>query len=377
MHDLLIYLLDKESEDEIRQLFSGEKYKLTIVEDLELGAEVCQQELFDLALVWAVDFDKTNNFLTLLEVNQFNYIPVIAVVHQNQTAVDFLQLPLVDVIRLPVPKPEFLAIISGVLEDVDVQSTIGEGKNWQGSLEEYTLIDLIQMIENGERDAELIMSYENINGSVFFNKGKLVKAELLQLQGLDALAKMVFWTVGNFRTKLSELESVKDEIGKTNQEILIVLVERLLKQNQLYQGLPNLSEEVVKNPFAQTQELPSLQDRIANFCQTPISILKLLASLVESNEDIFLELKIMLQMGLLGRRKEIEAMVLEERERSSISKFFSSISSIFKKKPESGEAGMIPGNFEDEYLPPGLEITPLFLLDEEKEKIEKRLEAIS
>lgn len=377
MHDLLIYLLDKESEDEIRQLFSGEKYKLTIVEDLELGAEVCQQELFDLALVWAVDFDKTNNFLTLLEVNQFNYIPVIAVVHRNQTAVDFLELPLVDVIRLPVPKPEFLAIISGVLEDVDVQSTIGEGKNWQGSLEEYTLIDLIQMIENGERDAELIMSYENISGSVFFNKGKLVKAELLQLQGLDALAKMVFWTVGNFRTKLSELESVKDEIGKTNQEILMVLVERLLKQNQLYQGLPNLSEEVVKNPFAQTEELPSLQDRIANFCQTPISILKLLASLVESNEDIFLELKIMMQMGLLGRRKEIEAMVLEERERSSISKFFSSISSIFKKKPESGEFGMIPGNFEDEYLPPGLEITPLFLLDEEKEKIEKRLEAIS
>lgn len=377
MHDLLIYLSDKESENEVRQLFSGEKYKLTIVKDLEIVAEVCQQELFDLALVWSADFEKTNNFLTLLEVNQFNYIPVCAVVQDHQTMADFYQLPLVEVIKLPASRLEFFALISGLLEDVDVQSTVGEGKNWQGSLEEYSLIDLIQMIESGQRDAELIMSYGDISGSVFFYKGKLVKAELLQLKGLDALAKLVFWIIGNFRTKLTELESVKDDIGKSNQEILMILVERLLKQNQLHQGLPGLAEEIVKNPFVQPQELTSLQDRIVNFCQAPISIFSLLASLADSNEDILLELKIVLKMGLLGERKEIEAMILEEQERSGISKIFSSISSIFKKKQETGDGELILEGFEDEYLPPKLEIKPFFLSEDELKKVEKRLEALS
>lgn len=378
MRDILVYLLEKELEEEIRQLFSTEKYKLTFVEVLEDIAEVCQQEFFDLALVWPAGYEKTNNILTLLEINQLNYIPVIAVLKEDQTPDDFLYLPLVDLVRLPVSRPEFFAIIEQVLHDIDVQSSVVEGMNWQGSLEEYSLIDLIQMIEAGERDAELTMSYSDKSGSVLFHKGKIVKAEFLNLRGIDALAKFVFWSEGNFTTKLSELETVEDEIKKNNQEILMILVEKLLKQSQLYQGLPEPSEEVVKNPLAQPPELTPLQQKIAKLCAAPISIYNLLASLEDNNEDIMLELKIMMQMELVGRRQEIEAMVREEQERSGISKFFSSISSIFKKKAENEET---PANyyseFEDEMIPPQLTIRSLALEQEDFEKIGKKLEALS
>lgn len=383
MHDLLIYMLDKESEEEIRQLFSGEKYKLTIVDDLEVVAEACQQELFDLALVWPASYEKTTNFLTLLEINQFNYIPVVAVLpvegflREARPPGGFWSLPIVDLIQLPIPKAEFLAIINQILADVDVQSTVAEGMNWQGSLDEYSLIDLVQMIESGERDAELLMTYGDKSGRVLFRKGQMVKAEFLNLRGMDALGKLVFWSAGNFSTKLSELESVEDEIKMSNPEILMILVEKMLKQNQFYHGLPGLFEEILKNPLLPAQELTPLQARIASLCATPISVFNLLASLEDSNEDILLELKIMMQMSLVGKRQEVEALVREERERSGISKFFSSISAIFKKKTDSEEAGMAYEEFEDEIIPPQLHITPFTLAQGDLDKIQKKLEAHS
>ncbi|MCK6622314.1 MAG: DUF4388 domain-containing protein [Calditrichaceae bacterium] len=374
MHDILIYLLDKESESEVRALFSGEKYNLTIVEDLEQVVEVCQQELFDLLLVWPAGYDKTANLMTLLEVNQFDYIPVIPVLKDDPQPEAFLKLPIVDLLRLPLPKPEFFAIIHQAIKDIDVQASMVEGMNWQGSIEEYSLLDLIQMIENGERDAELILSCENKTGYVYFHKGKLVAAEFQSQRGLEALQKMGFWPKGQFETRLSDQSAVKDEIGSSNQEVLMALLEKMLKLGQLYQGLPELFEEIMKNPLAQPVELTPLQDRIANFCQTPISVFNLLVSLADGSEDILLELKIMMQMGLIGRRQEVEALVREERERSGLSKFFSSISSMFKKKPGMEEVPAYE-TFEDEFIPPKVEIPILRLSSEDVQKIKTRLEA--
>lgn len=377
MHDILIYLLDKDSEKEARALFSGEKYNLTIVEDLEQVVEVCQQELFDLLLVWPAGYDKTANLMTLLEVNQFDYIPVIPVLKDDPQPEAFLKLPIVDLLRLPLPKPEFFAIIHQAIKDIDVQASMVEGMNWQGSIEEYNLIDLIQMIENGERDAELILSCENKTGYVYFHKGKLVAAEFQAHRGLEALHKMAFWSKGQFETRLSDQSAVKDEIASSTQEVLMVLLEKLLKLGQIYQGLPELGEEIVKNPLIQPVELTPLQDRIANFCQTPMSVFNLLASLADGNEDILLELKIMMQMGLIGRRQEVEALVREEQERSGLSKFFSSISSMFKKKPGAEEAAPAYRIFEDEFIPPKVEIPPLRLSSEDVQKIKTRLEAVA
>ncbi len=374
MHDILIYLLEKESENEVRALFSGEKYNLTIVEDLEQVVEVCQQELFDLLLVWPAGYDKTANLMTLLEVNQFDYIPVIPVLKDDPQPEAFLKLPIVDLLRLPLPKPEFFAIIHQAIKDIDVQASMVEGMNWQGSIEEYSLLDLIQMIENGERDAELILSCESKTGYVYFHKGKLVAAEFQSQRGLEALQKMGFWPKGQFETRLSDQAAVKDEIGSSNQEVLMALLEKMLKLGQLYQGLPELFEEIMKNPLAQPAELTPLQDRIANFCQTPISVFNLLVSLADGNEDILLELKIMMQMGLVGRRQEVEALVQEERERSGLSKFFSSISSMFKKKPGAEEAPAYEF-FEDDFIPPKVEIPTLRLSSEDVQKIKTRLEA--
>lgn len=379
MRDILIYLLNNEYAEEIRYLFSGQQFQVTVVETPEDALEACQQELFDLALVWPANREATASFLELLQQKGFQYVPVVAMVDASELLEPLYDLPLAELIRLPVSKQQFYQIIEQIVQDIEVQSTVVEGVNWQGSVEEYGLIDLIQMLENNGRDAELILSYGEKSGKVYFREGKLINAQFLTLQGLPALKKMLAWPRGHFQTKLTEPESQSDEIGLSNQEILMILVEKLLKQEQLFQGLPDLFEEIVKNPLVQVEgELPPLQHRILNYCETPNPIFDMLISLRDSNIDIMLELKIMLQQGMIGRKSEVEAMVREAESQSGFGKFISSLSSMFKKKEDEAES--YPYYYQDvngEHSAPRLEVNPVRLHRQELEKIERKLEGMS
>ena len=101
MHDVLIYTLDEQSIREIRELVSEDICTITIVGDPEEALEACQQDLFDLALVWRATFEESADFLTVLTRNKFGYIPVVAVLAEQEELADFLALPLDDYVKLP------------------------------------------------------------------------------------------------------------------------------------------------------------------------------------------------------------------------------------------------------------------------------------
>ncbi len=377
MYDILIYLLDKKYEKEIHSIFSNEKFDIRIIEEPDRVIELCQQELFDLIMVWAATVTEAQEFLQLLRENNLQYIPVIAVADNDEEEAELLDLAFSDYIKLPLPRTEFFAIIEQCIQDVDPHATVVEGLNWQGSLEEYNLIDLIQMIEASQRDAQLSLNYSDKRAVVYFHKGKVINAQVQNLQGIDALQKLLLWSKGSFTTNLTELESPEDKIKKSNQEILIDLIQKLHNHSQLYQGLPELVEEIVKNPLIDTENLSPLQDKISNFCTNPIAILDLLLSLSETNEEILLELKELLQKGLVGRRQDIEKLVRQEQDKSGFEKFVSSISSIFKKKPDYQEidlTGIDVDEYDEEELPPQLEFKSVIMNDDEKERLRRSLE---
>ena len=65
-----------------------------------------------------------------------------------------------------------------------------EGPNaphWRGSVEEFDLIDLTQMIEAGAEDAELILTYRDETARIFFRKGQICDALFRSRRGLSAL----------------------------------------------------------------------------------------------------------------------------------------------------------------------------------------------
>ena len=80
MIDLLIYLLDNQYEDEIISTLKGRNFlfhKATSVEEL---VEICKQEFVDLILVWPATHDVVADVLTVLNMQELAYLPVIPVV---------------------------------------------------------------------------------------------------------------------------------------------------------------------------------------------------------------------------------------------------------------------------------------------------------
>jgi len=375
MFDILIYLLDKDFEDEVRQIFSQKRFRFLIVYDMEEVVKSCQQELHDLAIIWPAAYEETMDFLTVLNINYFSFMPVIAVVTDSQQTPKLASLPLVEIIRLPLPKFEFYQIIEQVIEDVDIQATYLEGKIWQGVIEEYTLMDLIQMIEGGGQDALLTIQYSDKIGHVYFKDGKLLHASFMGKNELEALKRMVFWRKGNFTVKFTQVEVPNNHLIKPQEGILNKLMTYNAKFQKTFRTLPGLFQEIFTNPFLKPESLTPIQQKIVNICQTPIKIFDLLLLMEEDSIIVGEALRELLQKRIIGKREEIEALILEEEKKSGITKIFSLFSSLFHKKSEPVAEITSPEEPVVEILSPKLEVAPVLLSENEIKQIQKKLNA--
>lgn len=334
MHEILIYVLDKDYQDEISTLFSISNYEVNISYDLNEAISIAATELLDLVMIWPADFENTKAFLNEFNKNDLGYLPVLTMIVDKAQVQKISSLPITDYLLLPAPKEEFYAIIQEIIKDIDVQSTIMEGMHWQGSLEEYNLIDLFQMIDESKNDAELILSYNNKNANIHFKEGKIVNAELINFSGEAALHKLIFWSKGNFQIKFHKPSFLKETIQSTNQEILLILAHDLSEFDQIYRGLPGLYEDVLINPITELNDISGFQKKILNKCKQSILIFDLILEFKEENKIIIQELKKLFERNFIGRRNEIEALIIQESKERGLNKIINTISSVFKKKPD-------------------------------------------
>jgi hypothetical protein len=380
VYEVLIHLFDRGYEDEVNELFEGNRdFEATVTYDIPGTIATASEELMDLVLLWPADVNKAESLLKSLKDNDLKYLPVIALIENKDQAKELLSLQITDYMVLPIPRKEFFAVLNETVKDLDVQSTVMEGMNWQGSLKEYNLIDLIQMVEDVKNDAELILSSNGKTARVYFKEGKLVHAELLNLSGELVLHKLIFWSKGNFQIKFSRQVSLDSSIESANQDILLTLAHDFSEWDKHYRDLPDLFEEIVVIPFTTRFEQSALQRQILAKCEHPISIFDLLLILREENTVIIQELKKLFEANLVGKRHEVELLVAQQQSDRGFSKIINTIASVFKKKEESAGIENIElygdsGNFEEKNV--GINFEHFHLAKEEKENIIKKIEAL-
>ncbi|HQV31132.1 MAG TPA: DUF4388 domain-containing protein [Calditrichia bacterium] len=375
MRDILVYVTDKEQRAVVENRFMEGEFHAAVFDDPELALEACSLELFDLAVIWAAVPKETEAFIEALREQQLDYIPVVAVFDSPGVDAALNELALVDLFPVPMDNQTLFHLLTTVIRDVDPHGEMEEGMNWQGNLSEYNLVDLIQMLEAGERDAELRLRYRKNEGVVLFHQGRLVTATLGNLRGMTALGKMVLWHQGQFETKLVEVGEVDAPIGMDNADLMMLLIGRLLRQNQALGDLPDLDSEVVRNPLFEGEKLSDFQDRLANFCLQPLSIFELLLRLEEDNETILPELKGLMDLGVVGLRADVEQLLREAEEQKGLGKFFSSISGLFKKKEPVWDENWYYREEEPETPEGGeIEVSPLLLSNKDLSKIEDKVE---
>lgn len=378
MYEILIYLCDDNYRKEVSDFSENSGYGVTIVADPGQAVRNCAEEWFDLVLVWAADHRTTAEFLNELHRRRLNFLPVVALIDNRDEFEKILSLEITDYILLPLPRDEFRTIIRHIIEDLDLQSTVMEGMNWQGSLEEYNLIDLIQMIDESNNDAELTLSYGRNSGAVYFKEGKLAHAQTSNdLKGEFALHKLTFWSKGNFQIQFSGRFLVRESIQSNNQEILLTLAHDLLEWDQAYRGLPDLFVDVLANPLVEPVNISSVQKEILKKCKNPITIFDLIFDLRHENKVLLQEIKGLFESNMLGRKTDVEKQIIQERQGKGLSQFINAFSSVFRKKPEIDEERKGEESPHHEAITPTIQFRRLWLKEEEKDKIRRKIEALA
>jgi len=374
MLDILIYLLDKKYEAEVQALFSGETYRPYIAYSMEEILEICQQELFDLALIWPATYDETADFLTILNIHYISFMPVIAVLEDASQLDRMLTLPIIDYMKLPLPREEFCEILSNAANDAELSSSEMDGVTWRGILEEYGLKDLIQMITDSRLDAHITLKFKDKIGHVFFKNGDIIRARYLGLTGMAALKKLAFWKTGNFSVSFSPLDknSAGEPLNAT--KAFQVLSAHLGELQKYLHGLPSLDDEIMTNPMITSEGKEPLPQKIVDICQTPIRIFDLLQLLDDDDIAIAKALKEMFVDGIIGSREAIESIIAEESKKKSWSKLSSTFSSLFKKKELENFPMETVTEEEAEEIIPTLKIEKEAFSPEVLRKIETRLE---
>ncbi len=374
MYDILVYLLDQQYEDEIISSMQGRRYIFHHASTSDEVVEICKQDFIDLILIWPANSEVVADVLTVLNMKELGYIPVIPVVRKEEEILPILQMPVADVIRIPLPRQEFFLIVEQTVQSLEGGMEGFSDNQWRGNLEEFSLVDLIQMVEGGHKDAILTVSYKEHLGQIFFRQGNVIRATLRNLDSMQALKKLISLPNGSFQVNFTRVD-ITDDLGMKNQELLIDLLEQIAEQEKYYQVIPDPQDELVLLNTPSDLEPHSLKAKILDICSEGRTIYDILITLNEDNLKILKEVQELVQDGYLVRRQDYALLSSREDDKKGLGKFLSSLTDIFKKNKKEEIEPVSPEvpEFTDEVVQPRItyQITPVAA--EEIQKIRNKL----
>jgi DNA-binding response OmpR family regulator len=115
-----------------------------------------------------------------------------------------------------------------------------EVDEYEGTLSEITMIDLLQTIDVEERTGTVTFSRDGQQAAMSFRDGEITDAVCGKLQGEDAVYRLMLWPSGNFRVRYQEDVQGADYIDKSIDELLINGIERLEAWDALIEEVPSL-----------------------------------------------------------------------------------------------------------------------------------------
>ena len=376
MYDVLVFLSAPHVESEIQDYFNGSSHRVTLINRYEDVSAACQQEFVDIAMIWPADPHAVSGFFIALDQNGPLDIPVVAVCESHEIIQALQNLPLADIIQLPSSNKNFQMMIRNVLREVDVNAGGVSDLGWQGSIGEYSVIDLIQMIEVGGEDSVLSVTFKSYSGDVQFSRGQLIDAVFDNAHGMSALEKLALLSEGHFQIRKNEPADCSNKIGLSSQDVLIQLIDKSFRLEEQLADTPGLMAELMSNPLLEMVTPSPLQEKLLLLARNPIRMIDIFIELDENLENILESLLPLLTGGHIGMADVIKEKEREERDRSGLDKLVGSFSAIFRKQaPET-----VDYRYEEiesvEDKPLRLEKAPKQLTLAEQEKLERKLKGL-
>jgi len=176
----------------------------------------------------------------LKEDPTFAETPVIFVSDQEEARVLCLNAGAETFLLKPVYMGELKTVIEAALKRRQrVSLEHASGDRFFGRLEEMGLLDLLQVIDVSRRSGELQIEHRGQRGSLSFQDGQLLDAQMGHLTGPEAIYRLLTWEFGQYEFDFNaspKPRRIELSIGQVKEEGL----RRLDEWNQMCGQLPSL-----------------------------------------------------------------------------------------------------------------------------------------
>jgi hypothetical protein len=110
---------------------------------------------------------------------------------------------------------------------------------FQGSLAELHLPDIIQLVSVSGKTGVFRLTGGQYGGEIYLKKGKIVHAELGELEGEEAVYSLAIWREGEFRFDAA-VSAPRQTIQKSNTSLLMEAARRLDEWRVLSRKIPSV-----------------------------------------------------------------------------------------------------------------------------------------
>jgi len=100
----------------------------------------------------------------------------------------------------------------------------------QGRLEEMSMIDLMQSLEMGQKSCRLIVQQGGAQAELYFASGQCRDAKIGNVEGDDAVYKVVLWTAGEFEIDFNAANASTKTTTTRNTTGLLMEAMRLMDE---------------------------------------------------------------------------------------------------------------------------------------------------
>ncbi|HOZ21451.1 MAG TPA: response regulator [bacterium] len=211
-----------------------------------------------------------------------------------------LALEIDDFIAKPYYPEEVVARVESILRESAVTpgGDVPVNQGFTGSLDEMTVMDLIQTLELGKKSAMIHLVQVPEEGYLFVDKGEVVDAVLRDYTAEEALDNLMLWLHGYFELTMQPVQRER-RILRSNRELLLAGAQRLHDYRTRSAQLPAMDSYVARAAEVINPDLSEREARLWAILERPQPVRLLIASLGED------ELRTIEVIQALWERKQI------------------------------------------------------------------------
>lgn len=175
---------------------------------------------------------------------------------------------------------------------------VADAEQVKGSLEDVTLLDLLQAIDDKDRTGLAEIERGNRRGVIYFRDGRVIDAAVGKLRGAEAVYRMMQWAAGTYAVRYTPTVNRRERIAESTQDLLLTGLKELDQFNDLSSAGPGL-ERVFEVNYRQLadhlRDIPdevnglirlfdghrTLQDVVDDSSLGPVETLKVFGKLVD------------------------------------------------------------------------------------------------